>query len=200
MYDERESIEAELRRGEKVLWSGRGSAAGTFGRSIGLVLFGAVFAAFALFWMFMASFIGDRSGAGSAPPPPAGLFMWFGLPFVLVGIGLICSPMFQAVRARRMIYCVTTERAIVIYDGRIRHVTSYGPQDMTELERVEFKDGRGHVYFARSLAEVMPNSSRRRAGVSIKKRGFEGIEDPRGAESALRDLKSRGIPTAVRDA
>ena len=88
-------------RGEKLIWSGRPSPI-AYARRKGTrtFLLGIPFLAFALFWVAKAS---------EAP----GGFWLFGIPFVLIGCGLVLSPLWFYFRAGRTAYALTSTRAIV---------------------------------------------------------------------------------------
>lgn len=97
--------EGLLDPGERIVWQGRPDTAVVWtARSIPTMLFGVVFAGFALFWMIMAS---------EAP----GNFWMFGLIHFAVGVGLIIGPTFwSAYRRRNSWYTLTDRRAFIATD------------------------------------------------------------------------------------
>ena len=94
-------VRSELRDHERLLWV-RQPRAGRFARqALPLVLFGIPWTAFALFWTAAASGM-LFGGAGNGGP--GSFFPLFGLPFVLIGVGMLSSPCWfirQAKRTRR---------------------------------------------------------------------------------------------------
>ena len=109
--------------------------------------------AFALFWMAGASgLLFGGFGGGNGPPGMGAFFICFplfGIPFVLIGLGMLTSPFWAVRRAKRTCYALTDRRAILWeagWFGRIE-VRSYGPADLTRLRRVEYADGNGDLVF-----------------------------------------------------
>jgi len=91
-----------LRADEKVLWSGRPVKMPFILPSLATIPFGLIFMGFAIFWMW---------GAASAGAP--GPFTLFGLPFVLIGLGLTVGPsIWQLMRYKNTEYIITDQRII----------------------------------------------------------------------------------------
>src|SRR5688572_1960017 len=88
-------VHAELRDGERLVWVGQPHPGRASRAGIPMVLFGIPWTAFALFWMAGASGM-LFGGFGNGGPPGFGGFLacfpLFGIPFVLIGIGLLTSP------------------------------------------------------------------------------------------------------------
>ncbi len=57
-------------------------------KMIPMVLFGVLWTGFSVFWMWGASGFGQGDRIGS-------LFALFGLPFVLIGLGMLLSPFYN---------------------------------------------------------------------------------------------------------
>lgn len=75
------------------------------------------------------------------------LFPLFGLPFILVGLGLLSSPFWSVRRASRTAYLVTNKRAVIIEGSRRRTVRSIAPDAFGDILRREGKFGRGDIVF-----------------------------------------------------
>ncbi len=91
-----------LNSDEKVLWSGKPVRKAFILPGLVSIPFGLIFMGFAIFWM------GTAASAG-AP----GEFYLFGLPFVLIGIGIVIGPfLFQLLRYRNTEYMITDKRII----------------------------------------------------------------------------------------
>jgi hypothetical protein len=162
----------ELRRGEKVIWADRPGPGARARSRIAHGLFGMVFFSFAIFWI------------GEAWQPDAPIFFpLFGLPFVLVGLGIMLSPLWAWWEAKNWLIYVLTDQRIMIIRLFPRHkVETFGPDDITKMERTTSPDGSGNLIFHE---EITRNS---KGGVSKKPRGFYGIQDVRNVENAVRKL------------
>ena len=89
-------LHEELGPTEKLLWSAA-PAPGRLARiTLPIFLFAIPWTAFAIFWIAGASGF-KRPNFGQ----PAGLFPLFGVPFVLIGLGMLSSPYWARRKARR---------------------------------------------------------------------------------------------------
>src|SRR5436853_13261 len=90
------AVRRELTHGESVLWTGRPDAARSSRAAYGCWIFAIPWTAFSLFWTL--------SAAGWLLPGPkhgSVAFALFGLPFVLVGLGMLLAPYWAYSSARR---------------------------------------------------------------------------------------------------
>lgn len=175
----REFVDAELREGEKIAWMGCPNARPFPLPTLPLVLFAIPWTAFAVFWIVSAASMGD-SGPGSE-----GVFRFFplfGVPFVLVGIGMLSSPLWALRRASKFVYVVTDRRAIIVGGLFSRTVTSYGPERITHLSRKEKKDGSGDLFFQSEVAKQANLASLQ------PQRSFLGIPDVKAVEDMVREM------------
>ena len=110
------------------------------------MLFGIPFAGFALFWMNGAyqatSHISKRADSFSKG---FSVFPVFGLPFVVIGLGIVLAPLWAYLKGRSTVYAVTNQRVMVISGGGTRSVKSYTPADIVSVEHRERPDGSGDV-------------------------------------------------------
>ena len=185
-------VRSELGRGEQLLWVGQ-PRPGRFMRSaIPIVLFGIPWTAFAVFWMAAASgmLFGGFGGGGAKGPPGIGAvfacFPLFGLPFVLIGFGMLSSPYWMRRKAKRTCYALTDSRAILWEPGWFGgvEVRSYGPAELTKIRRKEYSDGSGDLVFEESVS--IGRDSDGDTTRSITRHGFMGIDDVRAVEQLLR--------------
>jgi hypothetical protein len=177
-------VQAELARGEQLLWVGQPLPRRYVLMSIPIVVFGIPWTAFAVFWMLGASGILFAGPANNAPVP-AGLFACFplfGLPFVLIGLGMLSAPYWLLRKARRTCYAVTDRRAIIWEPGVFSSVSvrSYGPAQLGRIRRNQRADGSGDLIFEEYAS--YDNQGHR----TISSRGFVGIERVREIEELLR--------------
>lgn len=160
--------------GERILWQARPSQ----GFHMDLVklpvaIFGLFFAAFALFWMVMASQAG-------------GVFWMFGLIHFSVGVGLTFGAVaWGTVKRRGTWYTLTNRRAFIATDlpFKGKRLDSYA---ITPDTRLSLRQGNpGSVFFGR---EERRGNKGRVYTVDI---GFERIAEAERAYDILRDIQRR---------
>jgi hypothetical protein len=148
-------VRSELSEGEQLLWVGQPNPRRMGLSGVPMVLFGIPFTGFALFWMAAASgmLFGPAGGPAGALPVGFGAmficFPLFGVPFVLVGLGMLTAPFWMWRRAKRVCYTLTDRRAIV-WEPRFLggvEVRSYGPSQLDRIRRTEYADGSGDLIF-----------------------------------------------------
>lgn len=167
-------VAGELRAGEKLLWAAQPLPRLYRRQAIGLVLFGLPWTGFAVFWVWGAS-----QGAQHAPGPFM-LFPLFGLPFVLIGLGMLTSPFWLQRKAQRSLYAITNQRAIV-FDAKLfggQRVQSFSPDRLTAMTREERADGSGDLIFEQF-------QQRAGSGTTTVRRGFVGVERVREVEEVI---------------
>jgi hypothetical protein len=183
-------LQAELEResapGERVVWSGQPVPKRYTRGSWGLVLFGIPWTAFSVFGTTVAAFVGTRTMKGDDPMSTG--FRWFfplfGVPFILIGVGLLSSPWWGRRRAGRVLYAITDRRALVLEPAwrGSRTVKSFGPAEIQSLERTEHADRSGDLIF---LRKAWRDSDGDRRSTSV---GFTGVPQVRDVEVHLRRL------------
>lgn len=184
----RNRINSELQSGERLLWAGQPSPALYARSSLGLMIFGLVFTGFSVFWMAGAAGMIWFTDSG---PKPDGFgvfscFPLFGIPFFLVGMGMVTSPIWMRRAARRTVYGVTDRRAIVC-KGKATggvEVRSFGPDDLTDMTRVEHASGGGDLVFHVDIS--VSTNSRGHTSSTRTPHGFIGIENVRDVENMIR--------------
>ncbi|EFL90832.1 hypothetical protein [Ahrensia sp. R2A130] len=177
--DPRIEVQAELARREKLVWADRPRRLRSHVMAtLPIFLFGIPFFAFAVFWTAAAAGFDTPSSSD----PFSMIFPLFGVPFILVGLGLLSSPIWALHKARKTIYGLTEDRAIVITHGFSRSVKSYNIADISRLERIMHGDQFGDLVFGEERR-------RGKKGRTITtKIGFYGIYDPKRLEETMRDL------------
>ncbi len=140
----REAVTREL-QGEAILWVGRPSGARALLATLPLLIFAIPWTAFCVFWEYAA--LGGWISGGPAPSGTAALitavFALFGVPFVLVGLGMLAAPLIARSRARRTVYAVSPRRLVSLTVGRSLAVKSIPLASILRSERVERRDGHG---------------------------------------------------------
>lgn len=183
-------VRAELRPGERLLWVGQPDPRRAARGACFIVAFGIPWTAFSVFWVVMAS---GMMFAANGPRGPGGAFgavfacfPLFGLPFVLIGVGMLSAPYWLRRAARRTCYALTDRRALVWqkhWFGGLE-VRSYGPEALTRMARIEHADGTGDLVFE-EVVRVGTDTDGNRTTATTG-RGFLAIGDVRRIEELVR--------------
>src|SRR5262245_4840289 len=181
-------VRSELRDGEQLVWTGQPLPKRFMRSSVPLVLIGIPFTAFAVFWMagaygLLVSGFGDtREGLGAF----VSCFPLFGVPFVLIGLGMLTSPYWAYRRAKRTCYALTDQRAIVWMPGwpRSTEVCSFKPSALGKMSRRDYADGSGDLIFEEIVSVTRDSDGYLRT--QRTERGFLGIADGREVEALVR--------------
>ncbi len=167
--------------GEQIIWQGRPDGAVVLrAKNIMLLVFGLIFAGFALFWMVLAANAG-------------GWFWMFGLIHFSVGVGIIWSAVYwSAYRRRRSWYTLTDRRAFIATDLPIRgkRLKSWPITPETSLELVEGPPAT--VNFATEVKRGEHSTYQ----VAV---GFERIPDGKEVYRMLRDVQANARARALLD-
>jgi hypothetical protein len=176
----RKKVDDELHSGESIKWIGQPVPRFFTASAIGSLLFGIPWTSFALFWMYGAS--GFRLPNLRTGLQPQHFFALFGLPFVLVGFGMLSSPLWTWQAARDTVYLVTDERVITIQGGKTTTIKSYLPEKLDGIYRNERNDGTGDVIIEIRRWKDSDGDQRQ------EEIGFIGIRNPREVENILKQL------------
>lgn len=190
-----ERVEAELGDGERLIWAEQ-PVVGRYARqALPIVLFGIPFTAFALFWMASAwvMMFGFPGGGREVQGPglPFSLFPYFGIPFVLVGLGMLSSPFWYSRQAKRTCYALTSQRAIIWQGSTFGSVSvrSYGAEALGKISRTEHPDGSGDLVLEQIVEEGTDSDGHRTARTI--RHGFIAISNVKQVEALLRRTLTR---------
>ena len=138
--------QSELQSGESLLWTGLADPRRAAVTALPAAVFGIPFAGFALFWMNMA-YRGthDLARAHNSFASGFSVFPLFGLPFLLIGVGIVLAPLWAYLKGRNGVYAVTNRRVMIITGTTSRAVKSLMPNDIAEVAHRERPDGSGDV-------------------------------------------------------
>lgn len=140
------ALARELHRAERILWQGRPLRRVQLGH-FGIWLFAVPWTAFAAAWMTFAT-----AGAQASQEGEFAVVSWvfplFGVPFVLVGLGLMAIPLCPLYGARRTIFAVTDSRMIRLRLGRTLNSETVAAERVGTINRVEKSDGSGTLKIA----------------------------------------------------
>ncbi|MBU6452410.1 MAG: hypothetical protein KGS72_11565 [Cyanobacteria bacterium REEB67] len=178
-------LNSELSSGEKLLWNGHPDAGRACRAALPIFLFAIPWTAFAVFWVVMAA--GGIWHGGKASGPLF-VFPLFGLPFILVGLGLLSTPFFAYQKAKNTHYGVTNRRILVVTSGKIKSVQQYEYSTLSNLTRTEYGT-RGDLVW--TVPTTMPvavgNTAYSRSAAINSSVSFIGIERPKDVERLVED-------------
>ena len=151
-----ERVRRELEPGESIRWMEQPIPKFFTPVSIGAFLFAIPWTAFAVFWICGASGfkMPNFSGGGFA------FFPLFGLPFVLVGFGMLLSPVWLYRKAFKTVYVITNSLAITFDAGWTTTIRSYRPDQLREVYRKERRNGVGDVILGKRVWTDSDNDRR----------------------------------------
>jgi hypothetical protein len=182
-----EKVDRELERGERIEWIDMPVLRYFTPVATSAFLFGIPWTAFAVFWICGA--------AGFKIPDFTNgfdLFPFFGVPFVLIGIGMLSSPLWARRKSFRTVYVITDRRAITFDGGWTTTIRSYPPEKLQDIYRKESRDGSGDVVIA--CREWHGSEGDRH----VQELGFLRIRDPKEVEQMLVKLAKQGDPAEGR--
>ena len=139
--------QSELQSGESISWAGVANPARAALGALPIALFGIPFAGFALFWMSQA-FRATHAMASNTHNSFArgfSVFPIFGIPFLLVGLAVILTPLWAFLTGKNTVYAVTNRRVMVISGAKSRAVKSLTPADIAGVDYRERPDGSGDI-------------------------------------------------------
>lgn len=170
-------ISRELERDEKVVWSAMPKPRYLSGPTAGAFFFAIPWTAFSVFWM---------AGAAGFKIPQFNqgfdFFPLFGLPFFLIGLAMLTSPLWPYRNQLKTVYLITDRRAITIDGGRTSTIRSYYPENLNDIFRREHKDGTGDVIITRSAWKDSDGDKQ------MNDLGFLRIQNAKDVETMLKEL------------
>lgn len=164
------AIKNELDRGEVIKWLSKPQPRFFSPKVRGVFLFAFPWTAFSLYWMIIA---GQSDNI---------LFTMIGLPFLLIGLGMLLTPVWSYYKSTKTAYVITNKRAITFEGGISVTIRSYTPEKLHNIYRVERKNGVGDVII--SFREWRDS----RGAVRKEELGFLNIKNPHDIEKQLNAL------------
>lgn len=176
--DLQDRVERELEPGESIRWIEQPIPRYFTPVSTGVFLFAIPWTAFAIFWICGASgFKMPNFNKGGFD-----FFPLFGVPFVLVGLGMLSSPLWSYWKAFKTVYVITDRRAITIDAGWTTTIRSYSPDRLQNVHRKEKRNGTGDVILGQ---RVWSGSEGEQQWQDL---GFLNIREPKAVEGMLKEL------------
>lgn len=141
--------------GELIRWAGMSSPGKSFLYTTPIWLMGIPWTAFTVFWeaMSIGTILGIKGGPKGMATGMAWMFALFGLPFVLIGLGMLAAPFFAARQARRTAYVLTDRRLLTITEGRSLNVRTVDPRRLIAVESTRRPDGTGNLELTLGFAK-----------------------------------------------
>lgn len=173
-------IKSEINPDERLIWSGQPLASKMAKRGIPLAVFGIPWTAFSLFWTYAAS-------GFEMPSFNSGFdfFPLFGIPFILIGIGLLTAPFWMGFSAGNTVYVLTNKRAIIFSKSFSNFtIKDYLPEQLKDVYRQEDAEDRGSIIFGEEVG-TGKNSN------TSTSYGFLGIPDVREVEKLVKELAEK---------
>jgi hypothetical protein len=178
-----DAVDRELESGERVLWIDMPIPSFFTPTAIGAFLFAIPWTAFAVFWVVMAA----QGTAQMEEGGPGRAFPLFGIPFILIGLGMLSSPLWAYRKALRTVYVITDRRAITFSGGFSTTIRNYPPAGLHNVHRREKRNGSGDVLFAERTWKDSDGDPRR------EELGFHRIRNPKDVEQKLRILAEEAV-------
>ena len=175
----------ELEMGEALLWAGQPNPKRFALRPVSILVFVCGVAWTASIASFIHGWydVPQRDFSG-----PHGLWRMHGIaaslffvPFVLIGLGMMLSPVWHYIAAVRTVYAITPKRVFVMTGFRSRKVQSYTAREIGFIERTEHADGTGDLTFARKPTKDSEGDP------TVEEIQLVGIPEVRSVESLLRE-------------
>jgi hypothetical protein len=181
----RKIIDKELEPRESITWVEQPIPRLFTLDSIFIFIFSIPWTAFAVYWMYEA--------AGSNIPDlregikPEYIFALFGVPFILVGLWMLSSPIRVWLKAFRTVYIITNKRAISIEDGWFTIIKSYTPDQLKNVYRQQKRNGIGNVIITTRNVRNSEGSLR------TEEIGFMNVRQAKEVEILLKKLADRYV-------
>ncbi len=177
------ALDRELRDDEQVLWQAM-QLARLERQSFGMYFFAIPWTAFALLWTTVAA-AGVSTIGSEGPGWIAWAFPLFGLPFILVGLGMLAAPFTPWLQQGRVLYAITNQRVLRLSLHRELVVKALPAGRIGLIERRESRDGTGVLKMAVKVGKDSDGDARTEF--------FEvgRIADVMGAHAAINRLTAR---------
>ena len=179
----RNRIEHELLHEEKLIWMGLPTPQYFTLKAKDSFSSGILMTAFMIFWMTAGGVGVSHTSLGIYGGI---LFALCGLPFLLIGLYMLSTPLWTYKKLKKTVYAITNNRALIIELGWSVKTSAYTPQDLTKISREEKSGGTGNILFA-SIAHFDVDGDYYPEHIY-----FYGIKESELVEGLLNNLKVTG--------
>lgn len=180
----RELVNSELECDERIAWIGMPKRVFFNSSTTILFLLGIPWTALAFSWTAIG-ILGSTNLESSLVL--FSLVSLFGFPFVLIGILMLSSPIWNYLCNSKSVYVITDRRVLTIFGGWKTTIRSYTPDKLTDVFRKEKRDGSGDVIFVR---RTWRESDGDRQSEEL---GIFGVDDARDVERRLKGLIEESV-------
>lgn len=179
------ALTRELQRGERILWQGRPIPRIQWA-AFGIWLFAIPWTAFALFWTAMA-YAGTQEMGGDEWSILSLAFPLFGVPFILVGLGMLSMPLLPLFTSRKVVFAVTDQRLIKLTLRKNLTSETVPADRVGMITRTEKPDGSGILKVA---TRIGVDSDGDRSTQTFDLGEVAGVME---AEDAIKEMQERYI-------
>lgn len=109
----------------------------------------------------------------------------FAVPFVLIGLSLMSSPLWTYRKCKDTIYAITQKRVILIEGGFSRSFKSFTPEQLKFVYRKEHRNGTGDIILAQRRWKDSEGDQQK------EDVGMLRIRDPKTIETKIKNLADR---------
>ena len=180
----RELVEDELLDGEAILWIDQPIPNFFRSGASSIFFFAIPWTAFAVFWMW-----GAAGGVDLLNGKPIEfevgrlVFAAFGIPFVLVGLGMLSVPLWERRKMKRTVYVVTDHRVIIVQGAFFSlNISSHFLPGIVSLSRNQRPNGTGDL----CLRVGIPSDE----NCSSTEQRFWNIRNVKHVERMIQELKN----------
>jgi hypothetical protein len=178
----RKAIDKELEIGESVVWVGQPLHRFFTLESLIYFCMGIPFTAIAIYFIYDSADFKIPDLSEGIKFEFENIFFLFAVPFVLIGVWMLSSPLREWFKAFRTVYLITDKRAILIESGLLVSIRNYAPNQLKDLYRKEKRNGTGHIIITTGLRRGNDGDYWR------EDIGFMNIRNPKEVEKLLRQL------------
>jgi hypothetical protein len=152
--------QSELQSGESLYWTGTADPNRAAISALPAAFFGIPFAGFAVFWISQAYRATSDMSRSTTNSFAHGfrVFPLFGIPFLIVGLGIVLAPLWAFLRGGNTVYAIT--------NGRTRTVKSVTPADIVSIDHRERPDGSGDIIIL-TTGTIRTNNSTSQVKVAL---------------------------------
>jgi len=175
----RELVSRELEPDEHLLWGGQPIPKFFTGASFAIVLF-------VIPWTLISVFISCAALFDGRYSPLTVIF--FGFPFVLIGLSMLSSPIMVYRNLENTVYAITNRRAIIIVRYFFStNIVSFEPNQLKELQRHEKTNGIGDVLFSEL------DRAAQQSPTKVPMNGFLNVREAKKVERLLKNLAAQAV-------
>lgn len=182
--DLQQKLRDELKANEKTIWAGQPDPNEMMKQAFKSYFIFIPMTLFVLFWMYGASgFKMPTFNFENGFDLLSIVFPLFGLPFLMVAVWGLTSPVWAKRKAANTVYAITNQRLLSLNFDKATKVESYYPKDVKQLERTEKADGSGDLLLAKNEYRDSEGDLHRETQI-----GFYAVKDVKNVERIVENF------------